>query len=132
MKVTGAKKLARQFKKMPEAVEKQMVKSIRRNTEATARMARALVPVDRGQLKGWIHTKYENSDGLYQGSVEAAPPTKDAQIKARAVEFGRTKGNRGTTAAQPYIRLAQKQQGPKFRKSMKAAIKRGIKEATNG
>lgn len=132
MKVTGARKLAKQFDKMPEAVEKQMIKSIRRNTEAAARLAKALVPVDRGQLKGWIYTKYENSDGVYQGSVEAAPATKDAQIKAKAVEFGRKKGDRGTTAAQPYIRLAQKQQGPKFKKSMKAAIKRGIKEATNG
>lgn len=132
MKVTGARKLARQFKKMPAAVENQMVKSIRRNTEATARMARALVPVDSGELKGLIYTQYENADGVYQGSVEAAPKTKYGQTKARAVEFGRTKGDRGTTAAQPYIRLSQKQQGPKFKKSMKAAIKRGIKEATNG
>ena len=132
MKVTGAKKLARQFDKMPEAVEKQMIKSIRRNTEAAARLAKALVPVDSGELKKMIFTQYENRDGVYQGSVEAAPPTKDAQVKAKAVEFGRKKGNRGTTAAQPYIRLAQKQQGPKFKKSMKAAIKRGIKEATNG
>ena len=132
MKVTGAKKLARQFDKMPEAVEKQMIKSIRRNTEAAARLAKALVPVDSGELKKMIFTQYENKDGVYQGSVEAAPPTKDAQVKAKAVEFGRKKGNRGTTAAQPYMRLAQKQQGPKFKKSMKAAIKRGIKEATNG
>ena len=132
MKVTGAKILVKQFKKMPEAVEKQMIKSIRRNTEAAARLSKALVPVDSGELKKWIFTKYQSEEGLYQGSVEAAPPTKYAQTKAGAVEFGRTKGDRGTTAAQPYIRLAQKQQGPKFRKSMKAAIKRGMKEATNG
>jgi osmotically-inducible protein OsmY len=122
----------KQFDKMPESVEKRLVKSIRRNTEAAARLAKALVPVESGQLKGWIHTKYENGDGVYQGSVEAAPPTRDAQIKAKVVEFGRKKGIRGTTAAQPYIRLAQKQQGPKFKKSIKAAIKRGIKDATNG
>ena len=103
MKVTGAKKLARQFDKMPEAVEKQMIKSIRRNTEAAARLAKALVPVDSGELKKMIFTQYENRDGVYQGSVEAAPPTKDAQVKAKAVEFGRKKGNRGTTAAQPYM-----------------------------
>lgn len=132
MKVTGARKLSKQFRRMPDAVEKQMIKSIKRNTEAAARLARGLVPVDSGQLKGWIHTEYQNGDGVYQGSVEAAPPEKDAQIKAKAVEFGRKKGNRGTTAAQPYIRLAQKLQGPKFKKSMKAAIRRGIKEATNG
>ncbi len=132
MRVTGGRKLSKQFRRMPDAVEKQMIKSIKRNTEAAARLARGLVPVDSGQLKGWIHTQYQNGDGVYQGAVEAAPPEKDAQIKAKAVEFGRKKGNRGTTAAQPYIRLAQKLQGPKFKKSMKAAIRRGIKEATNG
>ena len=132
MKVTGAKKLSRQFRKMPDSVKDQMIKSIKRNTEATARLARGLVPVDSGQLKGWIHTKYENSDGVYQGSVEAAPPERDAQIKARSVEFGRKKGDRGTTAAQPYIRLAEKVQAPKFKKSMRAAMRRGIKKATNG
>ena len=132
MRVTGAKKLMKQFDKMPDAVERQVVKTIKRQTEATARLARNLGPVASGELKGWIHTKYENKKDEHIGSVEAAPMPRDAQIKAKAVEFGRTKGNRGTTEAQPYIRLAQKLQGPKFKKSMKAAIKRGIKEATNG
>ncbi len=132
MKVVGAKKLSRQFDKMPDAVERQIVKSIKRNTEAAARLARNLVPVATGELKGWISTKYENRTNEYLGSVEAAPPERDAQIKANSVEFGRKKGNRGTTEAQPYIRLAQKLQGPKFKKSLKSAIRRGIKEAVNG
>tara|TARA_B110000977_G_scaffold201644_1_gene297450 strand:+ start:4543 stop:4941 length:399 start_codon:yes stop_codon:yes gene_type:complete len=132
MRVTGAKKLMKQFDKIPEAVERQMKKTIKRQTEATARLARNLVPFTSGELKAMIHTKYQNDKDEYFGSVEAAPPNKNDQIKAGAVEFGRTKGDRGTTEAQPYIRLAQKLQGPKFKKSMKAAIKRGIKEATNG
>lgn len=132
MKVVGAKKLNRQLDKMPDAVERQMIKSIKRNTEAAARLARNLVPVETGELKGWIHTKYENQKNEYLGSVEAAPPEKEAQIKANSVEFGRKNGDRGTTEAQPYIRLAQKIQGPKFKKSMKSAIRRGIKEAVNG
>lgn len=93
-------------------------------------MARSLVPVKTGELKSWIFTKYDD-DGMV-GSVEAAPPSRDEQIKAKAVEFGRKKGNRGTTAAQPYIRTAQKLQVPKFNKSVKSAIRRGLKEATNG
>ena len=128
MKVTGAKKLAKQFDKIPQAVERQVVKTIKRNTEAAARLARNLVPVATGELKGWIYTRYERGDHEFSGSVEAAPSGRDEQIKAKAVEFGRTKGNRGTTEAQPYIRLAQKLQGPKFKK----AIKSGIKEAVNG
>lgn len=130
MKVTGALKLMKQFDKMPDTVHKNLRKSIHRNTEQAARTARGLVPVASGELKGWIFTQY--ADGGMTGSVEAAPPERSAQIKAKAVEFGRKNGNRGTTEAQPYIQLAQKLQGKKFANSMKAAIRRGIKEATNG
>lgn len=129
MKV-DAEKLVKQLASMPKAVERNLVKSVRLNTEQAANMARRLVPVKSGELRGWIHTLYE-ADGL-TASVEAAPPTKEAQTKANAVEFGRQKGNRGTTAAQPYIRLAQKLQGKKFGKSIKSAVNRGMKEATNG
>lgn len=130
MRIDGAKKLQSQLRNAPEAVRKNLQKAIRLNTEQAASMARRLVPVASGELKGWIYTKYDD-EGL-TGSVEAAPPTRDAQIKAKAVEFGRKKGNRGTTAAQPYIRLAQKTQVPKFQRSVKSAVRRGLKEATNG
>ena len=130
MMVTGGKKLASQFKKMPVTVRKNLVKSVGRNTEQVARTAKGLVPVASGELKGGIFTQYD--DGGLTGSVEAAQPNGPDQRKANAVEFGRTKGNRGTTVERPYIRLAQKLQGKKFRNSMKAAIRRGMKEATNG
>jgi len=130
MRITGDKKLKRQFRRMPKTVENRLQKSVKRNTEATARLARSLVPVASGELKGWIFTQYE--DGGLQGSVEAAPPEKAAQIKARSVEFGRKGGNRGTTEASPYIRIAQQHTGKKFQRSIKSAIKKGLKEATNG
>lgn len=130
MKVTGDLKLIKQFDKMPEAVHKNLTKSISRNTEQAARAARGLVPVASGELKGWIFTQY--ADGGMTGSIEAAQFNGPDQRKANAVEFGRKNGNRGTTEAQPYIRLAQKLQGKKFANSIKAAIRRGIKEATNG
>lgn len=130
MRVVGAKELARQIKAMPKGIERNLVKSIRLNTEQAAKLARALVPVASGQLRSWIYTQYD-SDGL-RGSVEAAPKTKEAQTKANAVEFGRTKGNRGKTAAQPYIRLAQKSQAKKFSRSIRSAVRRGMKEATSG
>jgi len=130
VKVTGALKLMKQFDKMPDTVHKNLRKSIHRNTEQAARTARGLVPVVSGELKGWIFTQY--ADGGMTGSVEAAQFNGPDQRKANVVEFGRTKGNRGTTEAQPYIQLAQKLQGKKFANSMKAAIRRGIKEATNG
>lgn len=130
MKVSGAAKLAKQMRDMVESVNANLKKSIRTNTEQAANIARMMVPVKSGELRGWIHTKYE-SDGL-TGSVEAAPPFKRPQQKANSVEFGRKKGNRGTTAAHPYIRFAQKMQNPKFKRSVRSAIRRGMKEATNG
>jgi len=127
MKVYGADLLAKQLRKMPKTIEAQVAKAIKRNTEQAARTARSLVPVKSGELKAWIFTKYDDN-GL-TGSVEAAPPTKDAQTKAKAVEFGREKGNRGKTAAQPYIRLAQKMHRKKFQTGIKSAVRRGMKDA---
>ena len=131
MRVTGARRLQRQLKQLPQEVQEEVQKVIRRNTEAGARMARQLVPVASGQLKTWIHTKYDTQDG-FRGSIEAAPPTKEAQIKARAVEFGRTKGNRGETQAAPYMRIMQSHLGKKFRNNIRNAIRRAVRKATNG
>ena len=127
MKIHGGHRLAKQISNMPKTIQAHVAKAIKRNTEQAARTARSLVPVKSGELKAWIFTKYDDN-GL-TGSVEAAPPTKDAQTKAKAVEFGREKGNRGKTAAQPYIRLAQKMQRKKFQTGIKSAVRRGMKDA---
>lgn len=131
MRVSGDRRLRRQLDQLPAEVRDKVEKAIRRNTEAGARMARQLVPVQSGELKGWIHTKYDTEDG-FRGSIEAAPPTKEAQIKARAVEFGRTKGERGQTSPAPYMRIMQKHLGKRFRNSIKAAIRKAARAVTNG
>lgn len=130
MRITGAKKLKRKLTDLPAEVQAEIGKTIKRNTEKGARMARTLVPVDSGELKGWIHTKY-SADGM-QGSVEAAPPEREAQIKARAVEFGRKKGDRGETAPAPYMRIMQRHLGKTFRNSIKRAVKKAAKAAFSG
>jgi hypothetical protein len=130
MRITGDKKLKRQFRQMPKTVETRLQKSVKRHTEATARLARSLVPVASGQLKGWIYTQYEY--GGLKASVEAAPPTQDAQIKAKSVEGGATRKNRGSTEPSPYMNIAKKHTAKKFQRSIKSAIKKGLKEATNG
>lgn len=130
MRVEGAKRLSRQLKDLPVEMRAEVSKTIRRNTESGARLARQLVPVDTGELKGWIHTKYDS--GGMRGSIEAAPETKEAQIKARAVEFGRKKGNRGTTEPAPYMRIMQSHLGKRFRTSIKRAIKKAAKQAVSG
>lgn len=131
MRVTGSKKLQRQLRDLPDEIHAEIEKTIRRNTEAGARMARQLVPVESGELKGWIYTKYDTEDG-FRGSVEAAPATAEAQKKARAVEFGRKKGNRGTTSPAPYMRIMQRHLAKRFRGSIKAAVNKAAKRAFNG
>lgn len=131
MRVIGAKKLQRQLRDLPKEIHSEVEKTVRRNTEAGARMARQLVPVKSGELKGWIHTKYDTEDG-FRGSIEAAPATAEAQKKARAVEFGRKKGNRGTTSPAPYMRIMQRHLKKRFRNSIKAAVNKAARRSFNG
>ena len=127
MKITGQKKLMREMIELPKDARTNIRKVIKRNAEAGARMARTLVPVDSGELKGWIHTTY-SQDGM-GASIEAAPKDKESQIKAKAIEFGRTKGDRGTTNPAPYMRIMQSHLGKRFKNSIKGAIKKAAKEA---
>lgn len=131
MRITGAKKLQRQLRDLPDEIHAEIEKTIRRNTEAGARMARQLVPVASGELKGWIYTKYDNEGG-FRGSIEAAPETAEAQKKARAVEFGREKGNRGKTNPAPYMRIMQGHMAKRFRNSIKTAVNKAARRTFNG
>lgn len=130
MRVEGANRLRKQLKDLPKETRDQVTKVIRRNTEAGARMARGLVPVASGQLKGWIYTKYD--DGGMSGSVEAAPPEKEAQIKARSVEFGAKRADRGETNPSPYMRIMQRHLGKRFKNSIRNAIRKAARSAVNG
>jgi hypothetical protein len=132
MKLLGAKKLARQLSDLPDTVRGNIGSTIEKQVKRGVRVARTLVPVDTGQLKGWITGRVEKTDNGVYGIIDAAPDTKKAQQKARAVEFGRTKGNRGTTAAQPYIRTTQSFLAKSYRSAVKRAINKAAKEAVRG
>jgi hypothetical protein len=94
MRLLGAKKLARQLSDLPETVRDNVGMTIEKQVKRGVRVARTLVPVDSGQLKGWISGRVEKTDNGVYGIIDAAPDQKKAQQKARAVEFGRKKGNR--------------------------------------
>ena len=130
MRVTGARKLQRQLKELPDEVRAEVAKVIRRNVEAGARMARQLVPVASGELKGWIHTKYDR--GGLRGSVEAAPPTKDAQIKAKSVEGGATREKRGQTNPSPYMNIMKRHLAKRHKNNITRAIRKAARKVTNG
>lgn len=130
MKITGDKKLRAQLAALPVKSQHRIAQAIKRSTEEGARVARALAPVREGYTKGDIFTLYD-TDGM-RGSVEAAGPTKDEQIRARSIEHGRKKGERGTTAPQPYIQPAQAFIGRKFGRAIRNAVRRALKDATSG
>lgn len=128
--MTGGRRLVRQIKDMPEAVREEIVRQIAKTTEQAAKVARMLVPVATGELKGWIRTSY-SPQGM-MGVVDAAPKgDRKAHAKARSVEFGRKQGERGTTAAQPYIRRAQSYVAKGFSGRIRSAIRKGVKRATS-
>ena len=130
MNITGHVKLMAQLRKMPVKAQHRVAGTIRRQTEKTAAIARAFAPEFEGYTKGDIYTRF-SFDGL-TGWVEATDDSRESQIRAMAIEFGRKKGIRGTTYPQPYIRPAVKFMGPKFRKAIRAAIKRAMKDSVNG
>jgi hypothetical protein len=132
MKLLGAKKLARQLADLPDTVRDNIGNTINKQVKRGVRVARTLVPVDTGQLKGWITGRVEKTDNGVYGIIDAAPDTKKAQQKARAVEFGRTKGNRGTTDANPYIRTTQSYLAKSYRSAVRRAINKAAKEAVRG
>ena len=78
------------FEKLPKAQRKRIGDAIRKSVFEGVRLARVQAPVDTGALQRGIHAKFQVTPNAFVGSVEAAPPDKASQIKALAVEFGRS------------------------------------------
>ena len=151
-RISGADKLQKSLKKLPEKQMARIEKAVVKSCQEGAALARTLAPQGRGKpdpelgrLVDGIHYKIEHRDHMIIGSVEAAPPTKEAQIKARAVEFGRKNGrvgkgtrlkgtpaNTGTTTAHPFVTRAQELLAEKHKRRIRSAISRSAKEALNG
>jgi hypothetical protein len=130
VKLVGAEKLIRQVQAVPQEVRTAVSAAIRKGTEETANIARTLAPNKTGETKSMIFTKYAD-DGM-SASVEAAPNTQADQVKTRSIEFGRKRGNKGTTEPHPYIRRAQAHTAKKFKAAVKRAMNKALKEATSG
>ena len=111
-------------------------------------LARSMVPVgsgphdpDVGRFKDGIHAKFEVEAHAFVGSIEAAPPTRDAQVKAMSIEFGRQyKGGKrrqaagtefrdtGRTDPVPVMSRTQSIIGPKHKGRVKRALNKAAKE----
>ena len=145
MKVTGSKKLIRSMKQLPKEVRSEVAKSLERSVKEGVRISKVLAPVDSGDTRDKIHYLIEETDEGLKASVEAAPPEKEAQIKARSIEFGRkqarkgtgtrVKGSKpktGTTNPQPYIRPTEDYLVKKNARRVQRAVNKAAKRAFNG
>ena len=95
-KITGQKKLMRQLKDLPDASHEALKKSMISTAKTGARKARAIVPVDTGELKQGINWNYhESGKGLF-AFVNFHDGTKEDAIKVGAINYGRKTGRVGT------------------------------------
>jgi len=132
MKITGAKKLARQLGDLPDASRAHIQKAIRLNVEEGARVARTLAPVLSGETRDQITTEFA-LDGM-SGTVliidnDAAQADKD---RAYAIEHGRKAGDRGTTQGAHYAWRTRAYLAKKFKNRIARAIRRAAREVSNG
>ncbi len=125
--ITGAKQLKRTLAKAPQAVRAEVRKAVIKNVNEGVALAKTLAPDVSGETKANIRAKYD-SDFL-AGSVEAAAPEKREQIRAKAIEFGRKEGDKGTTDPQPYIQPTYQYLAKRFRGRISRAIGKGVRAA---
>lgn len=118
-----SKRLQKSFSDLPNAYFKELEKMIRKSVSEGEKFMRLLAPVDKGELKSGISTQFgrieEGVAGsrkeIFAGSIEAAASTKEDQTKAKAIELGRRKGERGTTVAFPYVRRTRDMVNRKYK-----------------
>lgn len=132
MKVTGDKKLIRQMRKLPKETRNNIMKTMKYNVEQAARLARTLAPDVTGQTRDDIFTKFRSNFEGVIASVEAAQPTKEAQQRALAIEYGRENGDHGTTPPQPYIGPARSYLEKKHTASIRRAINKAARDTFRG
>jgi len=131
MKMIGAKRLNKQLRSLPPAVEAELRKVVQKSGKEFVTVARALVPVDSGDLKNSIEVKYKNR-GM-TAEITAGGATADGIIKAKTVEGGRKPSSKsGAMAAQPFMRRTAQHLGKKIRGRHKRALAKAVKRIANG
>ena len=129
MKVTGHKKLMRQLGDLPKETHKALEKSISRTVNLGVRKAKAIVPVDSGELKEGINGQIKEKDGQIFGFVNFNDGTKEDAIKVGAVNYGRKDGS---TSGYQFIETVKLMIGDRHRRAVTRNINKAIKDAMNG
>lgn len=144
MKITGHKKLMRQLGDLPKETHKALEKSVSRTVNLGVRKAKAIVPVDSGELKEGINGYMHQKDGQIYGFVNFTDGTKEDAIKVGAVNYGRknarsSAGTRlkatastGQTSGYQFIETVKLIIGDRHRRAVTRNINKAIKDAMNG
>ena len=136
-----SKGLEAALSKYPRRQRKLIGDAIRVSTLEGVAKAKAIAPKDTGKTSRDIHAKFEKSPFSFVGSVEAADPSREAQIRALSIEFGRRNTGasrqpkqsrklfRGFTEPQSFIRTTFLLLGKKHGRRVNRAINKAAKEA---
>ena len=131
MKVIGTKELNRQLRRLPDEVEAEMRKVVKKSGSEFVTVARALVPTATGELRETIKAKY--TDRGMTAEITAGGTDRDGIAKAKAVEGGRSPTSKsGGTEAQPYMNRAAKHLAKKINGRFKRAFSKAAKRVSNG
>mgnify|MGYP001199137523 FL=1 len=127
--------------KYPRRQRKLIGDAIRNSTLEGVSKARAIAPKDTGKTARDIFAKFEKSPFSFVGSIEATDPSRESQVRALSIEFGRRNtgasrqakgtGKRftGTTEPQSFIRTTYLLLGKKHGRRISRAINKAAKEA---
>ena len=131
MRVIGAAKLNRQLRRLPQEVEAEMRKVVKKSGDEFVTVARALVPVASSELKNTIDVKFK--DRGMTAEITAGGTDRDTIIKAKTVEGGRNPASKaGGMEAQPYMNRAASHLAKKINGRFKRAFSKAAKRVSNG
>ena len=144
MRVTGHKKLMKQMKDLPKETHEALEKSIKRTVNAGVRKAKAIVPVNTGELRAGINGQIHRSDGEIFGFINFNDGTKEDAIKVGAVNYGRrnarssvgtrlrSSASTGQTFGYAFIETVKIMIADRHKRTVTRNINKAIKDAMNG
>lgn len=128
MKITGHKKLMKQFRDLPKETHEALEKSIARTVKAGANKARAIVPVDSGDLKSGINHHTDQTQDRILGFINFFDD-KSEGIAANAINYGWPKDeNRHGYEFRETVRMII---ADRHKRAVRRNINKAIKEAMN-
>ena len=131
MKIIGAQKLNRQLRRLPDEVEREMRKVVKKSGDEFVTVARALVPVATSELKNTLDVEYKERGMVAEITAGGTDP--DEIKKAKTVEGGRKPDSvSGGMEAQPYMNRAANHLAKKINGRFKRAFRVAAKKVSNG